>query len=111
MTQWQKSSFSSGMDGSNCVEVAWGGGGVLLRESDDAERILFVAPDALGGLIRDVRHRLPSRECDGAWLGSGVGLSASVGEVVADEQRGGVGVAEDLLALTESGLVQGDCLV
>lgn len=40
MTQWQKSTFSSGTDGSNCVELAAEDGKLLLRESDAPDRIL-----------------------------------------------------------------------
>ncbi|UUU23535.1 DUF397 domain-containing protein [Streptomyces sp. DSM 40750] len=56
MTQWQKSTFSSGTDGSNCVELADSGTGVLLRESDDPTRIVPVAPNALAALIRGIRR-------------------------------------------------------
>ncbi|UUU32532.1 DUF397 domain-containing protein [Streptomyces sp. CA-210063] len=56
MAQWQKPTFSSGTDGSNCVELAGSGTGVLLRESDDPTRILPVSPDALAALIRSTRR-------------------------------------------------------
>jgi hypothetical protein len=51
--QWQKSSFSNGNDGANCVEVAAvSEGGLLLRESDDPARILPVTSSGLAGLLR-----------------------------------------------------------
>lgn len=50
--QWQKSSYSGGGDGDDCVELRVGGGGLLLRESDDPERVLTLEPEALGGLLR-----------------------------------------------------------
>jgi hypothetical protein len=55
VAQWQKSTFSSGTDGSNCVELADSGTGVLLRENDDPARILPVSPNALAALIRSTR--------------------------------------------------------
>ncbi|MDX2700768.1 DUF397 domain-containing protein [Streptomyces ipomoeae] len=57
MTQWQKSSFSSGPDGSNCVEVAHGSAELLLRESDDPGRVLSLAPAALIAFIRETCRR------------------------------------------------------
>ncbi|MEU5273184.1 DUF397 domain-containing protein [Streptomyces hygroscopicus] len=41
--QWRKSSFS-GAQGPDCVEVACGADGVLLRESDDPRAVLSVDP-------------------------------------------------------------------
>ncbi|MCX5235852.1 DUF397 domain-containing protein [Streptomyces prunicolor] len=52
MIQWQKSSFSNGNDGANCVEVAVPEGELLLRESDDPTRILPVTCTGLAGLLR-----------------------------------------------------------
>ncbi|WP_053750954.1 DUF397 domain-containing protein [Streptomyces sp. MMG1533] len=52
MVQWQKSSFSSGSDGSSCVELAHADTSLLLRESDDPDRILRVAQDGLAALLR-----------------------------------------------------------
>ncbi|MER6156862.1 DUF397 domain-containing protein [Streptomyces sp. NPDC001868] len=52
MTQWQKSSFSSGSDGTNCVELALSPARILLRESDDPARILPVTRDGAAALIR-----------------------------------------------------------
>lgn len=56
MIQWQKSSFSSGSDGSSCVELAHAQGSLLLRESDDPERILPVTREGLAALLRVVRE-------------------------------------------------------
>ena len=52
MIQWQKSTFSSGSDGANCVEVAESEGGLLLRESDDPGQILRVAPSSLAAVVQ-----------------------------------------------------------
>lgn len=52
MTQWQKSSFSNGTDGASCVELALGAGTLLLRESDDPDRILPVTREGMTALIR-----------------------------------------------------------
>ncbi|MER5899057.1 DUF397 domain-containing protein [Streptomyces mirabilis] len=55
MIQWQKSTFSSGSDGSNCVELAHRDGTLLLRESDDPDRILPVSPVSLVALLTRIR--------------------------------------------------------
>ncbi|WP_328681150.1 DUF397 domain-containing protein [Streptomyces sp. NBC_01261] len=52
MIQWQKSTFSSGSDGSSCVELACASAALLLRESDDPTRILSVTCTGLVGLLR-----------------------------------------------------------
>ncbi|MFE1289512.1 DUF397 domain-containing protein [Streptomyces sp. NPDC058751] len=52
MTQWQKSSFSGPGDGNECVELAQVEDTLLLRESDDPERILSVTPQGLAALLR-----------------------------------------------------------
>ncbi|MCX4699314.1 DUF397 domain-containing protein [Streptomyces sp. NBC_01352] len=52
MTQWQKSSFSGGGDGDECVELAHGNRSLLLREGDDPERILQVSQGGLAALLR-----------------------------------------------------------
>jgi hypothetical protein len=60
MIQWQKSSFSNGNDGANCVEVAAASeGGLLLRESDDPARILPVTRTGLAALLRRVHEPHP----------------------------------------------------
>ncbi|MER6090089.1 DUF397 domain-containing protein [Streptomyces bluensis] len=55
MTQWQKSTFSSGTDGSNCVELAHSRAMLLLRESGDPTRILRVPATAVAALLRDIQ--------------------------------------------------------
>ncbi|MEW2401603.1 DUF397 domain-containing protein [Streptomyces sp. NPDC046862] len=62
VTQWQKSSFSGGGDGDECVELALTNVQLLLRESDAPTRILPVAPTALAALLREVKSpRTPRR--------------------------------------------------
>lgn len=56
MIKWQKSSFSSGSDGANCVELARAKPSLLLRESDEPRRILAVGPGALAALLRHLRR-------------------------------------------------------
>lgn len=55
MTQWQKSTFSSGTDGSNCVELAAEEGTLLLRESDAPTHILPVSREGMIALLRQVQ--------------------------------------------------------
>ncbi|GHC75474.1 DUF397 domain-containing protein [Streptomyces flavofungini] len=55
MIQWQKSSFSSGSDGAACVELAAADGALLLRESEDPERVLTLEPAALGALLHHLK--------------------------------------------------------
>ena len=57
MIQWQKSSFSGGGDGDECVELAHGDATLLLRESEDPDRILPVTRDGLAALLRLVKER------------------------------------------------------
>ncbi|MFI6468143.1 DUF397 domain-containing protein [Streptomyces sp. NPDC050528] len=52
MIQWQKSSFSGGGDGNECVEVACGDAELLLRESDNPGRTLRVAPSSLAAVVQ-----------------------------------------------------------
>ncbi|MFI0911422.1 DUF397 domain-containing protein [Streptomyces abikoensis] len=54
MVAWQKSSYSG--DSSNCLNIAAVGDGTLrLRESDDPDTVLVVAPASLRALIRAVQ--------------------------------------------------------
>jgi Domain of unknown function (DUF397) len=53
---WRKSSFSGGMDGNECVELACLGGAIGIRESDDPGTVLPTTPAALAGLIRTVKR-------------------------------------------------------
>lgn len=55
MIQWQKSSFSGGGDGNECVELAAHDGTLLLRESDDPSQMLCPAAGGLAALIRGVK--------------------------------------------------------
>ncbi|WP_427921399.1 DUF397 domain-containing protein [Streptomyces sp. cg40] len=57
MVRWQKSSFSGGAAGNECVELAYGEGELLLRESDDPTRILPLTPTTLAALL----HRIAPR--------------------------------------------------
>jgi hypothetical protein len=50
--QWQKSTYSGGAAGNECVELAHSEGELLLRESDDPARILPVTSIGLAGLLR-----------------------------------------------------------
>nr|WSY53237.1 DUF397 domain-containing protein [Streptomyces sp. NBC_00886] len=54
MIQWQKSTFSSGSDGSSCVELAHTDASLFLRESDDPTRILPVTSNGLAALLRRI---------------------------------------------------------
>ncbi|MFF2516160.1 DUF397 domain-containing protein [Streptomyces sp. NPDC058086] len=55
MIQWQKSSFSGGAAGNECVELGHSNGVLLLRESDHPDRILPVSPDSLVALLTRIR--------------------------------------------------------
>ncbi|MFE5869261.1 DUF397 domain-containing protein [Streptomyces roseifaciens] len=50
---WQKSSFSES-EGS-CVEIAWHGESVAMRESDDPGVVIRISPARLGPLIASVK--------------------------------------------------------
>ncbi|MEU6822592.1 DUF397 domain-containing protein [Streptomyces atriruber] len=52
MTQWQKSSYSGGGEGNECIELAKEEHELLLRESDEPDHILTLAPHALAALLR-----------------------------------------------------------
>ncbi|MFI7318073.1 DUF397 domain-containing protein [Streptomyces venezuelae] len=56
MTHWQKSSFSGGAEGNECVELARDETNLLLRESDDPDHILTLTPTALSALISHATH-------------------------------------------------------
>lgn len=55
-TAWQKSSFSSGGDAPNCLEVATRQGTLLLRESDEPGAVVHTTPAGLAALIRSLRY-------------------------------------------------------
>lgn len=44
--RWRKSSASSNNDGNNCVEIAWSGGVVLIRNSRDRAGARLAVPAA-----------------------------------------------------------------
>lgn len=48
---WQKSSFSSGGDGSQCIELAAVEGAVLMRESDEPGTVVTTSRDKLRAFI------------------------------------------------------------
>lgn len=54
---WQKSTFSGGGDGNNCVELAASGQSlhIHLRESDHPATELATSPVALARLLRTVK--------------------------------------------------------
>jgi hypothetical protein len=53
---WQKSTFSGGGDGANCLEVAVGRPhGLVLRESDEPGNMLTASPLAFAALIRHAK--------------------------------------------------------
>ncbi|MGW5864599.1 DUF397 domain-containing protein [Streptomyces sp. NPDC055239] len=53
--EWQKSSFSGGGDGPNCVEVRAVNGTAHLRESDAPAQVLSPSPKGLAALILRIR--------------------------------------------------------
>ena len=55
MINWQKSTYSGGADGNECVELAHTSNELLFRESDDPTRILPVTRDGLAALFRELR--------------------------------------------------------
>ncbi|MFE0174750.1 DUF397 domain-containing protein [Streptomyces sp. NPDC059002] len=52
---WQKSSFSGGGDGNNCVELASTNSHIHLRESDTPAEELHTTPATLASLIRTLK--------------------------------------------------------
>ncbi len=54
-TSWQKSSYSGGGDGSDCIELATQDGAVLLRESDDPDVVVTTTPAKLRAFILGVK--------------------------------------------------------
>ncbi|MPY63727.1 DUF397 domain-containing protein [Streptomyces spongiae] len=54
---WQKSSFSSGGDAANCLEIAATQGALRLRESDEPGTVIETTGTGLAALIRHLRHR------------------------------------------------------
>ncbi|MFK4065315.1 DUF397 domain-containing protein [Streptomyces sp. NPDC029674] len=54
-TRWQKSTFSGGGVGNDCVELGSTGTHIRLRESEDPATELLTAPETLAGLLRALR--------------------------------------------------------
>lgn len=54
-TAWQKSSYSGGTTGNECVEVSAASGHIRLREGDDERVVVAVAHTALAAMLRHVR--------------------------------------------------------
>jgi hypothetical protein len=54
--QWQKSSYSGGGDGAECIEVAAAEGVNALREGDEPCATVAATPVALAGLIRHIKR-------------------------------------------------------
>ncbi|MFH8465190.1 DUF397 domain-containing protein [Streptomyces sp. NPDC017991] len=52
---WQKSSFSGGADGNNCVELATETHTIRLRESDAPSTELVTTPASLAHLLQGIR--------------------------------------------------------
>lgn len=52
---WQKSSFSSGGDEGQCIELAAIADGILLRESGDPDTIVNTSRDKLRAFLLGVR--------------------------------------------------------
>ncbi|MFI7499308.1 DUF397 domain-containing protein [Streptomyces sp. NPDC049687] len=59
MTQWQKSTYSGGAEGNECVELARADNELLLRESDDPTRMIRLPPVALTALLQRLRAPRP----------------------------------------------------
>jgi hypothetical protein len=52
---WQKSSFSGGGDGNECLELATAPGHIALRESDDPTTTLATTPTRLAALLASLK--------------------------------------------------------
>ncbi|MHC0429288.1 DUF397 domain-containing protein [Streptomyces sp. O3] len=52
---WQKSSFSGGGEGNDCVELTAAEGGIRLRESDTPTAELAASPTGLAHLLRTLK--------------------------------------------------------
>ncbi|GAB2923130.1 DUF397 domain-containing protein [Streptomyces mayteni] len=53
---WQKSSFSGGGDGNDCLELGGAPSALALRESDDPDVVLTTSPARLAALLGAVRE-------------------------------------------------------
>ncbi|MET7908058.1 DUF397 domain-containing protein [Streptomyces avermitilis] len=56
---WQKSSFSGGGDGNECVEIALSNDGLLLRESDAPDRQIALSGSGLAAFLRRIQAERP----------------------------------------------------
>ncbi|GAA2298296.1 MULTISPECIES: DUF397 domain-containing protein [Streptomyces] len=52
---WRKSSYSGAGDGNSCIELAFIGTTVALRESDDPRTVLTTSPARLGALLQSIK--------------------------------------------------------
>ncbi|MCX4666224.1 DUF397 domain-containing protein [Streptomyces sp. NBC_01381] len=59
MIQWQKSTFSGGAEGNECVELACANDKLLLRESDDPAQVLALTCGGLAALLQQIRTARP----------------------------------------------------
>jgi hypothetical protein len=59
-TSWRKSSFSSTAQ-SDCVEVAFGGGGAAVRDSKAPEAVLTLTPSAFEQFVAGVSGTVGGR--------------------------------------------------
>ncbi|KQX62279.1 MULTISPECIES: DUF397 domain-containing protein [unclassified Streptomyces] len=57
--KWQKSSFSGGGDGNDCVELSSAPAALHLRESDDPGTVLTTAPAPLARFLHAIRTGTP----------------------------------------------------
>ncbi|MET8773295.1 MULTISPECIES: DUF397 domain-containing protein [unclassified Streptomyces] len=53
--QWQKSSFSTDAEDTNCIELAMQGDEILLRESEEPESIVTTTPVKLAAFLAGVK--------------------------------------------------------
>jgi hypothetical protein len=53
--KWQKSSFSGGGEGNDCLELAAAPTTLHLRESDDPTTVLTTTPTSLAHLLHGIR--------------------------------------------------------
>ncbi len=53
--KWQKSTFSGGGSGEDCVELAQSPTGIHLRESEEPSTVLTTAPAGLRSLIAAIK--------------------------------------------------------
>ncbi|MFI9584548.1 DUF397 domain-containing protein [Streptomyces sp. NPDC052236] len=58
---WQKSSFSGGGSGENCIELASAPAGIHVRESDAPTAVLTTSPAPLRALITALKTGAPCR--------------------------------------------------